>query len=127
MKAIFLLGLAVFAVGVTSFAHDDDRAAREYREAEAKSMKRAVEIFPELGVAGSTLNAAMQKATLGRRLGDPQYFSDPNWPVRIACRRSTSRRNGLHQRRLQLPLLHHARSVHHADSTLHENGEDLGK
>ena len=50
----------------------------------AKAQQRAIARFPQLGVAGSTMNAAFVARVKQYRVEKPELFNSPEWPVAIA-------------------------------------------
>ncbi len=52
--------------------------------APVEAQEEAIKRYPELGVANSTFNTRFLQAYHGRRVLDPSYFQDPQWPVRLA-------------------------------------------
>jgi len=50
----------------------------------ADGQRAAIQKHPELGVAGSALNVAFVSESRARRESDPGFFTEADWPVRLA-------------------------------------------
>lgn len=46
--------------------------------------KKAVELYPQLGVADSTFAKKFQQLRRQQELGNPDYFNNPQWPILLA-------------------------------------------
>jgi len=46
--------------------------------------RKAVQMYPQLGVLGSPLNKQFWAAYQDRQKADPAFFNDPKWPVHLA-------------------------------------------
>jgi len=55
---------------------------RQQREEEFK--KKAVSVYPELGVAGTAVNREYVRRYKLYRSVNPAFFEEPDWPVRLA-------------------------------------------
>nr|ACO70913.1 hypothetical protein [uncultured Verrucomicrobiota bacterium] len=55
-----------------------------YAEAVNAAQYAAVARYPDLGRAGTLFNARFVAAYQQLRVEDPNYFSDPEWPLRLA-------------------------------------------
>jgi len=55
------------------------------------SQQKAIQIYPELGKAGSSFNTAFVREVAKRKTADPQFFDNPNWPTLLAKELSDAR------------------------------------
>ena len=58
--------------------------AKTHAEAVTVAQHAAVARYPDLGRAGTDFNARFVAAYRRLRLADPEFFTDPEWPLRLA-------------------------------------------
>ena len=59
-------------------------APRTYAEAVNAAQYAAVARYPDLGKSGTSFNARFVAAYRLLRVEDPNYFTDPDWPLHLA-------------------------------------------
>jgi hypothetical protein len=75
---------------IQSFAGFLEKAKREQASAEASAnaasaaQRKAIELYPELGVADSLLNNEFVERVRMYRIEKKEFFAEPDWPVRLA-------------------------------------------
>lgn len=55
-----------------------------YRSNPALAQQKAVKLYPDLGIQGSSLNTEFLVRTKRYRTEKPDFFSEPDWPIRLA-------------------------------------------
>jgi hypothetical protein len=48
------------------------------------AQERAIALYPDLGVANSALNREFVARYRQYRIQNPEYFTDPDWPTKLA-------------------------------------------
>jgi hypothetical protein len=56
----------------------------EFRKNPKAAQIKAVELYPELGIAGSPLNIAFVARLKRYKIEKAEFFSEPDWPIRLA-------------------------------------------
>ena len=54
-----------------------------YRQNPGIAQRKAIELYPDLGVAGSPLNAEFVARVKRYQMEKKEFFADPDWPIRL--------------------------------------------
>jgi hypothetical protein len=79
-----LLLVGLFNSFSKSAADESDRPTVSPSLTEQEWQVKAVQAYPDLGVRGTALNTAFVNLYSQRKQSDSAFFSDPEWPMRLA-------------------------------------------
>jgi hypothetical protein len=82
-------GTAEDIPALTAFIRDQKEQARQaqlqvYRNDPRAAQRKATELYPALAVAGSPLNKEFITRMKRYQKEKPDFFTDPDWPIRLA-------------------------------------------
>jgi len=80
--AILLICLGSLVAPASARPHHKDSAA--YTQAVKASTAKAMAMFPDYDVAGTSIHQAIQDEIQRQKEINPSYFKNPDWPEQIA-------------------------------------------